>query len=391
MKVLYYGLRFSDRELTGSEVIRKRNLTLLRHVFGEDSIVCYTHIRPRIIRPFRYLMAFFRHLAGDSLFTDRDLLRTMRESGAGRIFIDGTIGAKFGRRFLRQYRAITFLHNVEYDYFLAQIRSFRESGKAEKERTEYLRMLLSVPLVYLRERALCRYSELVIALNERDSARIRELYGRPADFLMPTSMKDRAGGTAAAPGSGPEAVSGKDAAARPYLLFVGSDFYGNTDGLFLFCERCMPEIRAALLVVGTGMEKYRGRYDPEKIVFMGYVPDLEALYRNAAAVVLPVISGSGMKTKTCEALMYGKVIFGTRESFEGYAVSESEDCVVCGSFEELAARISAYLDSGPRYYSAANRNLYLRRYEAGVIEEQFARFLKERESGSGRKLLREEQ
>jgi len=35
-------------------------------------------------------------------------------------------------------------------------------------------------------------------------------------------------------------------------------------------------------------------------------------------VILPIISGSGMKTKTAEALMYGKSIIGIKEAFEGY-------------------------------------------------------------------------
>lgn len=50
----------------------------------------------------------------------------------------------------------------------------------------------------------------------------------------------------------------------------------------------------------------------------GYVKDLAQFYYQADAVILPIFSGGGMKTKTAEALMYGCPIIGTKEAFEGY-------------------------------------------------------------------------
>ncbi len=37
-------------------------------------------------------------------------------------------------------------------------------------------------------------------------------------------------------------------------------------------------------------------------------------------IISPIFVGGGMKVKTCEALMYGKNIIGTSESFEGYDI-----------------------------------------------------------------------
>lgn len=39
-------------------------------------------------------------------------------------------------------------------------------------------------------------------------------------------------------------------------------------------------------------------------------------------MVMPIFSGSGMKVKTAEALMYGKFLIGTKEAFEGYEIDE---------------------------------------------------------------------
>ncbi len=374
MKALYFGLGFSDAAVTGSEVIRKRNLEFVRNCFGEENVVCYRHVLPKVIRPLRWFSLLFRDLAGEGLFTDRGLLRAVRENNVETIFIDGTVGTRFKRAFLRRHRAISFFHNVEYDYYRKEMENFLRNDRSARRRIHQVQFALTSRLVYINERNLCRYSDTVITLNERDSKRLKELYGRKADLILPTSMRDRPGIPAAR----------EECREEPYLLFVGSDFYGNTDGLFPFCEQCMPKIGAKLVVAGTGMEKYADRFDPGKIKFPGYVPDLGELYGNAAAVVLPIISGSGMKTKTCEALMYGKVIFGTRESFEGYAAQESEDCILCEDWDEFVSKISTYLREGPEKYSGANRGLFLKYYENSAVEKLFAAYVSGNKRTTGR-------
>ena len=81
--------------------------------------------------------------------------------------------------------------------------------------------------------------------------------------------------------------------------------------------------------------------------------------------VMPIVSGSGMKTKTCEAMMYGKVIFGTQESFEGYQLSE--DCILCEDEVAFINNINTYLESGVRTFSPLNREVYLQNYENAFI------------------------
>ena len=131
----------------------------------------------------------------------------------------------------------------------------------------------------------------------------------------------------------------------------------------------MPYINSKLIVVGKGMHKFINKYQSGKISFLGYVDDLSELYRNASAVVLPIISGSGMKTKTCEAMMYGKVIFGTAESFEGYLTTK--DCILCDNDKEFVEKINAYLSGEVRYFSHDNRNLFLENYENNVVKKNF--------------------
>lgn len=347
--VLYYSWAHDDLN-NGGSVIRKRNLAFLRKLAGADKVFFYVYQRPT--DRFSGRITNLQALTGCELGLDRGLLRRIRESDL--VFIDGTTVTGFSRRSLRMGRVISFFHNVEYDFFCQQ-------PAPAQNILQKLKHQLHKRAVFAYERRLVRYSDTVITLNQRDSDRLKELYGRGSDLLLPTSMEDTFR-ESALPAAGKE----------PYLLFIGSDFFGNTEGLFRFCENCMPKINASLVVAGRDMEKYEGRFPSDRIRFYGYVEDLSGLYRDAAAVVLPIISGTGMKTKTCEAMMYGKVIFGTRESFEGYRLSA--DCVLCEDDAAFIEKINAYLESGTRPFSPANREVYLQNYESSVVTEQFIKY-----------------
>lgn len=346
MIVLYYSLPHEKQD-NGGNMIRKRNLAMLTELEDKSNVIVY--VRPEFAKT-RRIAQIFQELTGAELLIDRDLLREMKKADV--IFIDATNGGSFSALALRRSRVISFFHNVEYDYFC------QENSDCHGIISS-LKLIIRKMALFCYEKRLCQYSDMIITLNERDSDRLRQLYGRKSDLILPTSMED------VYKEATPDDLS-------PYLLFVGSDFFGNTDGLFRFCEHCMPSIRAPLIVVGNGMEKYKDRYPKEQISFLGYVDDLSQLYRNASAVVLPIISGSGMKTKTCEAMMYGKVIFGTPESFEGYRLTD--DCILCNNETEFIEKINAYLQKGENRFSTANRELFITNYEISVVAKKFSDF-----------------
>ena len=69
------------------------------------------------------------------------------------------------------------------------------------------------------------------------------------------------------------------------------------------------------------------------------VPDLNPFFDDADFVVLPILSGSGMKVKTAESLMNGKFIIGTDEAFRGYDITEKVG-VICNSAQEFIVAIN---------------------------------------------------
>ncbi|KAK3582584.1 hypothetical protein CHS0354_024138 [Potamilus streckersoni] len=90
------------------------------------------------------------------------------------------------------------------------------------------------------------------------------------------------------------------------------------------------------------MEKYQSEWESEKIEVIGTVEETSSYYYAADAVVSPILQGEGMKLKISDALMYGKTIFGTTESFDGYEVDYDKIGARCNSAEAFIRAINHF-------------------------------------------------
>jgi len=319
---------------TGGAVIAARNRRWLAQVFGEKQVRTLS-FRWYVFDPLRFrrtTLLKLRAIVWRFLYTLmwRWIFAWYRPS---LVFVDGSSIRVPEFRFLARVRTIVFYHNVERDYYA-------------HPQSDY------TPIVADTESRFTRGAEARICLNARDSDRLLALYGKRADFIMPTTLIDHGSFS-------------NGSANEGFLLFVGSDFFGNTEGLFWFVENCLERIGRRLLVVGGGMERYRGRYTELEsrglLEFRGFVEDIGAVYLAARAVVLPITSGTGMKTKTAEALMYDKLIYGTDEAFEGY---EGIDAVAirCNSADDFVRALRDNQDANKK----GARNYFMSRYEDGI-------------------------
>lgn len=116
------------------------------------------------------------------------------------------------------------------------------------------------------------------------------------------------------------------AAVPARLLFVGSFAHPpNVDGVRTFLEQDFPRIHAArpdvvFDVVGAdppaALREVATRFG-DAVCFHGFVDDLDALYRQAAVFVVPLVSGGGIKIKVLEAMGRGAAVVSTDIGLEG--------------------------------------------------------------------------
>ena len=135
------------------------------------------------------------------------------------------------------------------------------------------------------------------------------------------------------------------------VLVVGSNNPANLAGLKAFCEHAWPLVcdgnpRAELLVAG----KIGGALSNNvpKVRVLGWVDNLQALYRQSAVVINPTTTGTGLKIKTVEALCNGKPLVATPNAVEGLAFEGVAPFIVCDNWPEFAEAIVSLLENDNR-------------------------------------------
>lgn len=164
-----------------------------------------------------------------------------------------------------------------------------------------------------------------------------------------------------------ESVSAPQPGHGHTVFFVGSNTAPNVIGLKWFLEASWPEILKAvpdcqLNVAGGVAAGFTQSY--RNVNFLGAVPSLDDLYRDAAVVISPLTVGSGLKIKIGEALSHGKAVVATSVSVEGISDGVLSHIAVCDEPKALAQEVSKLLlDEGFRAMKAreafdAYRQLY---------------------------------
>lgn len=348
-KILY--ITFANKEIaTGGGQCSGRNLQSLHDIFGSGFITEY------IIRPIdskRTLGEYLSRMTGIVKgymggLTDvhlHSIINIICKGDITDVFIDSSqlgILARRIKKINKNIRIYTFFHNVEYDY----MRSVTiESG-------DYAHCFWMYG-AWRNEHDACKFSDSKIVLNADDSNRLHQLYGCDIDAIVPITMRDNY----------------HDLKECDYIatntgtkeaLFLGSYFPGNIKGLKWFCDEVLPFVDIHLTIVGAGMDAFANDVNlNDKISLYSYVEDLSSFYEKADFVVLPIISGGGMKVKTAESMKYGKFMIGTNEAFAGYEISD-DIATVCSNKNDFIDAIESF-DCKYKYNIEA-RNLFKEKY-----------------------------
>ena len=166
---------------------------------------------------------------------------------------------------------------------------------------------------------------------------------------------------------------------EPVAVFVGDRRWEpNADALSRLLA-LWPRIargapRARLLVVGHRARGERMPSDPS-IETLGFVEDLDALWRSVAVLLAPVSIGGGVRVKVLDAARHGVPVVGSPDAIGATGdylpiVPRSSDEEFVGEAVALLADERRRRDEGRALFEA-NRSLH----ERGFVEEQVAALL----------------
>lgn len=360
-KVLFITYKSSKNILEGGGQVAKKNYDMICSVVGEENVDCYyVHEEGKKATLWDYLCgAFFTLFNYYYGLTPKRVSQIVEKAQAyDEVFIDRTLFGLIAKKLKKsgyQGKIVSYFHNVEKIYFDAKL-----------SRKLPFRSIM-IHCADVNDRYSCEYSDVIVALNERDSRLIDEYYGRKADYLVPVALPDRLSS---------DVDTQSYTRTKPLCLFLGAYFPPNNKGILWFVENVLPKVDIQVRIVGKGMSKLKEENEALKdIEVLSDVPDLKPLLAEADLMILPIFEGSGMKVKTCESLMYGKNILATSEAFEGYEVDYDRVGGKCDTAEDFIKKISEFQCSPKPRFNTYSREMYLQKYSNQSILSTYKEFI----------------
>jgi hypothetical protein len=210
------------------------------------------------------------------------------------------------------------------------------------------------------EKQSSKYADVILVINSRDANEFEKAYKRKADYILPAYIEEMS-----------NVSKDESLLHEAKILFVGGNFYPNIHGIKWFSENVLPKLtcKARLTIVGRGLESLRTAPEikgKKNIEVVGGVEDLSLWYNTANIVVGPIFYGDGMKTKTAEALQFGKIYIGTQEALCGYDMLKKYEC---NTADEFIKMIEGFCKEGIKFYNPEIREIFDRYYSESSAEK----------------------
>ena len=171
----------------------------------------------------------------------------------------------------------------------------------------------------------------------------------------------------------------------PSLFHIGAlDWSPNQEGLDWFIRRCWrkinkrhPELK--FFIAGRNAPEHISNIKESGVVFLGEVEDAYEFMQGKAIMVVPLLSGSGMRIKIIEGMALGKAIVSTAIGAEGIGVTHDKDILIADEPEKFTSSIESLLNNFDKFEAIGRnaREFVADNYDNLSISRALAGFYKE--------------
>ena len=252
------------------------------------------------------------------------------------------------------------LDDIEH---VAFARSIRQPPLWRLKWLYYLRL----PVLALLEIQAIRFAHTTFVCSEKDRRYLSQVWRHRNVVVIPNAIDVPKEGTLP---------------SQPILMFIGSFLHPpNAVGADFLVSKVWPKIleklpRAQLLIAGSRPEAIPSfKKRPRGVRFLGFVKDLDSLYRDVKVVCCPIFAGGGTRIKILEAAAFGKPVVSTTIGAEGLDMKDGREILLRDDAEGFAdACIQLLTDSDEgMIIGGAGRQVVAQRYETGVIAREIRR------------------
>lgn len=314
-----------------------------------------------------------RWLQGNMMFISNDIISEICEvinsNSIKTVFIEDSVFGNLVKKIkknCKECNVLSFYHDVKADLY----KQWMENERTLKSKIEYT---IGIRQEYVNQ----TYSDINIVFNERDAKTYQVYYGKRPEAIIPLPAPVPAISLGIM-----NSITAKD--DKKHILFVGKKYYPNLVGFKWFVDNVLPSLTDNIQVdvVGRGLEELRNEYSDPRINVIGGVESLNPYYENADIVIAPLFDGGGMKSKTVEALSFGKIFVGTEESLFGFweemdSSIREKTCYQCNTPEEWIQTINNLANDDIHKFNENVFELFKAKFSYDVIRDKMKAIMEE--------------
>lgn len=165
--------------------------------------------------------------------------------------------------------------------------------------------------------------------------------------------------------------------------FGSMDWMPNEEAVLWFVENVWERIlqkvpQAKFYILGRGMSQKVLSLVKPNVIIVGQTDSAQKVYHSYSVMVIPLLSGSGMRIKMIEGMAYAKPIVSTTIGAEGISVMPGKNCLLADSPQDFAnAVIDILISDAKKKTLAKEARIFVEQYyDNTVIVEKLIRFYK---------------
>ena len=169
------------------------------------------------------------------------------------------------------------------------------------------------------------------------------------------------------------------------ISFIGSlDWMPNLEGLDWFLKEIWPSLlkknpELKLHIAGRNTPEHIKSLSGESIVVEGEVEDAHAFIKAHSIMIVPLLSGSGMRVKILEGMILNRVVISTSIGMEGIPAIHKESILIADTREAFIDQLNWILQNPADLVRiGSNARTFIRdNFDQQINARKFVDFLKE--------------
>lgn len=237
-------------------------------------------------------------------------------------------------------------HNVEFEIWE------RLANQAINPIKKTYLKLLAIQLKKY-EKSVFEQVDLIVPITKRDQRLIQQFHPKSICHTAPVGINIQAE---------------TNASNKQNIFFIGSlDWTPNIEGIQWFLKKVWPLLDASieLNIAGRNTPENMYKMASGRIHILGEVEDAKEYMKENGLMIVPLLSGSGMRVKIIEGMALSKCIITTSIGAEGIPYTEGKNILIADTPKAFAESIN-------KYYQDIDKQIKIGQQAYQLISDKFS-------------------